>query len=97
MTSRPLVAGGIDAGELRRPVERQMELGGIALHADVFHLAHEAGVDLARPDKVEEGGCRIDGRDDRPGAHLLAAVEHDADGAALLDEDLCHRRAECGW
>ena len=84
---------GTHAGKLRRPVERQMQLGDIALHADVADLADEAGVELARADQVEERRPRIGGRYDRARADLLARSEHDADGAAVLDDDPADRRA----
>src|SRR6185437_6652618 len=56
-----------------------------------FYAPHEAGVDLARADEVEEGAARVDGRDDRAGADLLAAVEGHARGTALFEEDFRHR------
>ena len=84
---------GADAGKCRRPVEREVQLGDIALHPDVADLADKAGVELARTDEIEERRPRIGCRHDRTRADFLARGEHDANGAAFLDDDLADRRA----
>ncbi|MGB5796509.1 MAG: hypothetical protein WBH51_12060 [Mycolicibacter algericus] len=84
----------VQTGELRWPVQCQMEFGGIALHADVLYLAHESGVEFPRPDKVEKGRRRVDCRDDGSRADFLAGGKHNARGVATFHRDLKHRLAD---
>src|SRR5262245_59251336 len=64
-----------------------MQLGGIAAHADTADPAHEAGIEMARAEKIYEGRFRIDRRDNEVRLDLFAACELDATGAILLDDD----------
>ena len=79
MTSRPRCPEASTPRKPGRAVEREMQLRRIALISDVFHLAHEAGVELARPYHMQEGGEWIGCRHDSVRGNFLSIFKHYAE------------------
>ena len=55
----------LDAIYRRQSVEREMQLGGIALHPYVTDASGEAGLDVLDADQAHEGRNRVCVRDDK--------------------------------
>ena len=90
MTSRPRWPAASTPRNLRRAVEREMQLRRIAVIPDVFHLAHEAGVELARSYHMQEGREWIGCRHDSMRGNFLSIFKHYGNRAAVLDADFVH-------
>ena len=71
------------AGEPRRRVERQVQLGGEAVGAQVADPAHEAGVEMFRTEQLQQRRLRVGAGDHRARRDALTGVEQHAAGGVV--------------
>ena len=83
--------GARQAGEVRQAVEREVHLARRAAELVAAHALQEVGWQILRVEPALEREPRIDARDHRVGVELVAVLEHDAGGPAVLRENLRDR------
>ena len=78
---------GAQAAETGQAIERQVELGRRAAHAQVLDPAHEAGVQLGRADQLEEGALGVGVGDHPVGRQGGAVGQRDAGSPVAVDQN----------
>jgi hypothetical protein len=69
-----------------------MQLGGETSCANVIHAAHEAGIQVPRPEQFQKRALGIGTRHHRCGRDTFAGFEFHAHRTIRLDHNPCHRR-----
>ena len=84
----------VQAAEPRQGIQCQVQLGSKAVGAQMADPPHETGVQMFRPEQLEQRRLRIGVRDHRPRVDALAGFEQDAARRVVGDQHPAYRR--CG-